>query len=195
MTKHPKRILLANTFGGLGYLFCLLLWGWTGILYLPMLFENEHLEKLLIPSASEPVPPPTIQAEASPLMMIFAVAVTIIVLIVTVIVLLRAPVSIAKTGKSVTTKAAGSALPLITKGKVVTQAKQKKLTASLIKLTKLLLVIIPVILASLGYFADIELPFEAAMLASSLLAIIAMLSFSIQYIAARLMNIDSKLLV
>lgn len=195
--QQSKKVLLANMLGGLGYISCLMLWGWMGVLYVPMLLENENVERFLLPSTSdvESIPQVPPSSEISPIVAFIALAITVAVLIVTVIIILRAPVTITKTGKSVTTKAANTALPLIARGKPLPAAKKKLLTANLVKLAKLLLVLIPVALLGIGAFVEMPLPFEIAALVSSVLAFTSVAWFSLQYLVARWLNIKPELLV
>lgn len=195
MKKYSKKTLLANTFGSLGYIFCLMLWAWVGILYIPILLENENVERLLLPQPREEIIAPITTSGTSPVLAVAAVTATIVVLIITIIVLLRAPIAIARTGKTVTSKAASSALPLITRGKPLTPAKKRLLTTELIKLAKLLLVILPVAICSLGFFVETPLPFDMSIFVSSILALIAVAWFSAQYVAARFLAIDTEALV
>lgn len=195
MKQPSRKTLIPNIFGSLGYLFCLCLWGWLALLYVPMLFENEYIEQLLIPSQSQPIVAPTAPTEASPLMIGSAVIITIVVLITTIVIILRTPIVVAKTGKTITTKAAHSALPLITRGHPIPAAKQRRLTAQLIKLTKLIALLLPVALGSVGQFFSLPLPFDLVMLVTSTLALITLLWFSLQYSVARLLGIDTKYLV
>ncbi len=196
MKKYSKRTLLANTFGTLGYLCCLFSWAWVGLLYLPMLLENEHVESFLIPEPSKEVVSYAPSIPASPLTVILAVAITVVILIVTIVVFLRAPITVAKTGKTVTTKAADSALPLITKGHKLPPAKKRLLTASLIKAAKLLLVLVPVAaLAVLNFFVAPPLSYDIVIFSGSVLALIAVLCFSTQYISARFLKVAAEALV
>lgn len=195
MKKYSKRTLLANTFGSLGYIFCLILWGWVGILYVPMLLENEQVVRILLPPPSDNVMAPQPATEPSATAVIVAVGVTIVVLITTVVVLLRIPVTIAKTGKTVTTKAANSAIPLITRGHPISPAKRRRLTTELVKLAKLLFMLLPVAIGLLGFFIEPPLPLDLSLFVSSILALSAVLCFSAQYISARLLAIDSSSLV
>lgn len=195
MKKYSKKALLANAFGSLGYMSCLALWGWAGMMYVPILLENKSVERLLLPSASEEIVTPAIPTEASPLLAAVAIGVTAVLLIITVIVLLRAPVTIARTGKTVTSKAATSALPLIARGKPLTPANKRLMTAGLIKLTKLLLATIPVAFGFLGLIVKTPLPFDVSMLVSSVLALFAVVWFSAQYGTARLLSVDPSKLV
>lgn len=195
MKNFPGKVLIANTFGALGYVSCLFLWGWIGILYLPMLLQNETIEKFVIPTPSEEVTviQPTI--EASPIMAVLAVGITIIILIATILVFAKLPKAIATTGKTVTTKAAGAALPVITRGRKLPPAKQQRLTVSLIKLAKLLLVLLPVAMSFLGAVIEPPIPFDITLFVSGILAMSATLWFSAQYIVAKLLLINVKQLV
>ena len=160
-----------------------------------MLLDNKHVGQLLLPTPSEEPVVAQPLVEASPITMVFAVIVTIIVIITTIAVFLKAPKTIATTGKTVTTKAASSALPLVARGKKLTTAKQQRLTANLIKLMKLLFVVLPVAIGCIGFFLQPPLPLEIIMFVSSILAIGALLWFCAQYSAARLLAVDLKLLV
>lgn len=195
MSHHSAKVLITNICGALGYMFCLALWGWTGVLYVPMLLQNERIEQLLIPSSDQPATAPEAPVSPSPITTVLAVAITVAVLIITIVIILRAPKTIAVAGKSVTTKAADAALPLIAKHQKLTPAKKQRLTAQLIKLIKLLLVVLPVIIGCIGAFVELPLSFSLAMFVSGVLAICALLLFSVQYIAAHVLGVDSKLLI
>lgn len=195
MNTRPRKTLLVNTFGMFGYLFCLASWAWTGILYIPMLLANKQIEDFLLPAPSQDPVTPMSSEPISPIMVFFALAVTVIVILLTIIALLRAPITIAKTGKTVTTKAADSVVPLVTHGKQLPPAEKRRLTALLVKIVKLLLVVLPVGIASIGAVVELPLPFEVIMFISSLLALIATFWFSAQYIFARLLGVNPNYLV
>lgn len=195
MNMHPRRTLLANTFGTFGYIFCILLWGWTGVVYLPTLLENDTVTRLLLPPESNDVITPPVSTESSPVIAVVAIGVTIAVVILTIVVLLRAPITIAKTGKTVTMRAADSALPLITHGKPLPLAKKKRLTVQLVKLVKLLIVLLPLFALLPGLIIELSLPFDIVILTSSVLALIAIFWFSLQYIIARLLAVEPSQLV
>lgn len=194
--KHlSKRLLLVNTFGTFGYLSSLLLWAWTGIIYLPVFLANETIERVLIPHPPEEVIAQAPTGETSPAMIIVAVVITVIIMVVTAVILLRAPITIAKTGQAVTTKAASSVVPIITHGKPLPPAKKKRLTAELIKGMKLLLIITPMVLGCFGLFVELPLPFDLVLFLSCLLAATAIMWFSLQYIAARYLDVKIDRLV
>jgi hypothetical protein len=195
MNRRSRKTLLANTFGTFGYISCLLLWGWTGIVYMPLLLENDTITRILLPPENSQVVAPPASTESSPVIAFIATGVTLAVIVLTIIVLLRAPMTIANTGKTVTTKAAGSALPLITHGKPLAPAKKKRLTVQLVKLVKLCIVLLPVFALLPGLLVELSLPFDVVILVSSVLALIAIFWFSVQYITAQLLAADPGLLV
>lgn len=196
MKRKSNRAIFANIFGTIGYVFCLFSWAWVGLLYVPLLLKNKQVESFLLPPPSEPVVSYAPTVPSSPLTIMIAVGVTIAILIVTIIVFLRAPITVAKTGKAVTTKAASTALPLITKGHPVSDSKKRVVTARLVKAMKLLLVAVPaLLLALLNFFVTPPLAYDIVMLVSSNLALCAVVGFGLQYIAARLFNISAELLV
>lgn len=172
-----------------------MLWSWIGMLYVPLLLENEKIEHILLPQQGTEVITPIATPEASPVLVLIATGITVAILIVTIIVLLRAPATIARAGKTVTSKAAGSALPLLTRGKPISPAKKRRLTAGLIKLTKLLLVLLPVAIGFLGLIFETPLPFDVSMFVSSILALCAVIWFSAEYVTARLLAVDPTALV
>ncbi len=195
MKNYSKRALLVNTLGSLGYLFCLLSWCWVTLLYLPMLLENEQVGQFILPTPSQEVVPNESTPETSLPMIILAVTVTILILIATIVVLLRAPITIAKTGKTVTSKLADATIPLVTKGRQLPVAKKKLLTANLIKLTKLLLVLLPFAAVAFGVLVELPLPFNVAIFLSGILSLFALLWFSTQYVLAHLLGVENQALV
>ena len=195
MAHYSKRALLANIFGTFGYVSCLMLWMWTAVLYLPALLNNEQIRDMLLPSGETAVTVPPPPEALSPIMIAFALGITAIVIAVTVFVLLRAPVTIARTGNTVTKKAAGSLEPLIVRGRVLPPREKRKLTVTLIKLVKLLLVLLPVAAGFLSVLLPPALPYEIVMLISCAVAITAVFWFSAQYIAADMLSVKPEKLI
>jgi hypothetical protein len=194
MAAYSKRALLANTFGTLGYVSCMLLWVWVSILYLPLILGNEQVMEILLPSGEKSVVPPEPIA-ASLGVIIFGLAITVVVMVVTVLVLIRAPLTIARTGKTMTTKAAHSLEPLVVHGRSLPPQDRRRLTVSLIKLVKLLLVLIPVSAGLCTALVRVAVPFEVAMLVCSILALISVFWFSAQYACADILGIKPDKLV
>lgn len=165
------------------------------MIYVPALLENEHIENIFLPAPNQE-PPLTSPAESlSPFMVYASIVISVLVIILTIFVLLKAPITIAKTGKAVTTKAAGSTLPLISKKKQLPQEKKKLLTAELIKLTKVALVLIPTIASICGFLLALPLPYEVILFVSTVLGIAALILFALQYLIARALKVSLELLV
>lgn len=190
-----KKIFAANVFGTFGYFSCILSWGWVALLYLPLALENKIVEDFLLPMPAEEVARQPIVTESSPFMMVIALIVTVVVIVATIIILIRIPVALAKTGKTITTKAAESAVPIVTRHQPVPVAKKKLLTANLIKLVKLLLVVTPIGAALLGSFFELPLPYEVVIIVSGVLSFFSLLWFSLQYGLAYSFKLDLKNLV
>lgn len=194
MTAYPRRALLANIFGTFGYFSSLLLWVWVTIHYLPTVLDNDQVREILLPSEGQSLASPQF-ASPSLTTIVFAIIVTVVVLVVTMLVLLFIPVTIAKTGKAVTTKAANSIEPLIVHGRTLPPAQKRRLTISLIKLVKLLLVLVPVVAGLLSTFIPLVLPFEIVMFVTSILAGVSVFWFSVQYICADMLAVKPEKLV
>jgi hypothetical protein len=196
MKKNSKKVLIANIFGTLGYYFCFFLWCWVGVIFLPIILSNEHVEEFLLPvPKEEQLVAPTVSEGISPIALMIVGAVTVTVVLLTVLIFVRIPIAVAKTGKTVTTKAATSALPLVAKHKKLPKKEKKRLTVQLVKLMKLLSVVLPVGLLYFGKLVELPLPLEIVLMVGSGLALISLLWFSAQYITARLLSIDPKQLV
>ena len=195
MNRQSRKTLLANTFGTLGYFSCIFSWGWAALLYLPMVLENKYVEGFLLPAPAEEVVRQPVAAENSPFMTVFAFIVTAIVIIATIVVLIKIPIAVAKTGRTVTTKAANYAVPIVTRSQPLPPVKKKLLTTNLIKLMKLLLVIAPIGATLLSSFFVLPLPYEVVVIVSSILSLFSLLWFSLQYILAHLLRVKTNALV
>lgn len=195
MKTGSKKLLLANSFGTLGYLSSILSWSWVTMLYLPAFLENEQVEKFLIPTPPQEILQQTSTYEPSTATIIFSIIVTIVVIVSTIIILIKLPSTVAKAGRTVTTKVADSAVPLVTRKHELPPAKKKRLTAQLIKVIKLFIVILPVLATACSIFIQLPMPFEVVMFVSGILSGLALVWFILQYIAARLFKVDAKSLV
>lgn len=195
MKSTSKSSLLANIFGTLGYLACLTAWSWIGIIFMPSILGNEHVEKLLIPMSAEDNLQPLTYSPPSIVSIVIAMIVTILVLGLTIYVLLRAPVSVAGTGKKATTKVAEATVPLITQRKNLPKDQKEVLTAQLIKVIKLIIILLPVAVSFVGHAVQLPLPVDIVVLFSGILAMIGTFWFSAQYILARILKVPLENLV
>jgi len=194
MATHSKRALLANIFGTLGYLSCLFQWLFVALLYLPLLLDNEQIKGFLLPEPTKDSAPIVAAGAPSPLLIGFAIIFTVFMLGLTIFLLLRAPITIARTGKTATTKTAGAIVPLVVHHPL-SPAKKRRLTTQLVKAVKLALILLPFALAFISLVVSTTLPFDIIMFGSAVLTIGSLLWFSAQYICARLLKVPIDKLV
>lgn len=138
---------------------------------------------------------PTRQMAPSPAFIFVGFAIALVIMAITVIVLLRAPITIAKAGKAVTTKAADSLEPLVMRGKKLPAKERRRLTADLIKVIKLLIVLAPVAAAFLTIFIPPSLPYAIIVFISGSVAAVAVFWFGVQYVCAGLLGVKPEELV
>jgi hypothetical protein len=194
MSTASKKALVANIFGTFGYISCLLQWLFVALLYLPLLLDNKQFKEFLIPQQIGASTPMVTTGPPSPILIGFAVVFTVLMLILTIVIVLRAPVSIAKGGKKVTTVSANTITPLVMH-RELPAAKKRLLTQRIIKMTKLGIIVVPVLLCMLSLLLTTALPAEVSVFIGALLAIGSLVWFSIQYIIARLFRIPLQILV
>lgn len=133
--------------------------------------------------------------ELSPLTAIIAAIITVAVLALTVVIALHAPVVVGKTGQKITTTAAKTVAPVITKHQPLPKKKQRLLTARLIALAKALLVITP-LLGILPAQLLAELPLDATIILAIAggTAVLSLIFFALQYAVARLLRTPTQAL-
>lgn len=188
MAIYSKRALLANTFGTFGYISCLFQWLFVALLYLPLILDNEQIKQFLLPEKTQPVEPMVATGSVSPLLVSVAVIFTVFMMVLTVVMLIRAPFSVAKTGKAITTKAAGTLVPLVVH-RPLSAKKRRVLTSHLVKAIKLSLVLMPFLLCFASILVTTALPPDVIVFVSALLAIGSLVWFLIQYLSARLLGV------
>jgi len=194
MAIHSKRAVLANIFGTLGYLSCLFQWLFVALLYLPLLLDNEQIKGFLLPEENTNSAPVIAAGPPSPILIGFAIAFTVFMLGLTIFLLLRAPIAIARTGKTATTKTAGAIVPLVVHHQL-SPSKKRRLTIQLIKAIKLAVILLPFALTFISLIVETTLAFDVIMFGSSTLAIGSLLWFLAQYISARLLHVPLDKLV
>jgi len=194
MANYSKRALLANTFGTLGYISCLFQWLFVALLYLPLLLDNEQIKHFLLPEEVKETAPIVTAGPPSPLLIGFAIIFTIFMLVLTVLLLVRAPLSIARTGKKATTKTASAIVPLVIHHPL-SPAKKRRITSQLVKAIKLTVILLAFVLGFLSLLTPTTLPFDIIMFGSATLAIGSLVWFSAQYLSARALKVPLDKLV
>ncbi|HEY1085744.1 MAG TPA: hypothetical protein VGE34_03410 [Candidatus Saccharimonadales bacterium] len=189
--KAKKSHWLVSTFGTLGYISCLLQWLWAGIVFVPLLLENQIIRGLLLPSSPTQEKVIVQQAtEPNIFLMIIAVFITIVVVVLSAVMLIRLPFSIAKTGKKAASTTARAIVPAITHHRKLPPKKQRVLTAKIVMYLKFSASIAPVLLLLVVYLVDTELPKDVVLTVGSILAIGTLLWFSLEYVCAKTMGVS-----
>lgn len=186
---------MANIFGTLGYLSCLLQWLVVALLYLPALLDNETIKHFLQPEATQPMTPIVADGPPSPILIGFALIFTVFMLIVTIIILVRSPLSLARTGRIITARTAETIVPVITHHRPIPASKKRHLTTQLIKVIKFSLVMMPFLLCYLSIFVQSALAFDIVLFSSAILAIGSLVWFMAQYLSARLLRVPLDKLI
>lgn len=145
--QKPKRrtaMVIANTFGTLGYLSVLLQWTWVLLLICYPFLTADH--SFLLPDApTHPLPSTDSTVASSPVAAIIAIAATAFVLVITVIVVAKLPKQIGKSGAKLTHQTADTLIPIVTKHKPLPKKKQRILSYRLTLMLKVALTIVPVL--------------------------------------------------
>ncbi len=141
-----KRVLVANTFGTLGYMSVLFQWTWS-LLLVGYPFLLSHPEILHTPQQQTAVAPPL---EISPAFTPFAVllvsVITIAILALAVVVVARLPKTIGLTGARITQRTATTLVPVLTHHKKLSPKEKKRLSFGVILTLKLVLTTAPLAL-------------------------------------------------
>ncbi len=193
MATISKRALLANTLGTFGYISCLLQWLFVALLYLPLLANTDWFKDFITPKKVEQTAP-VATATSSPLLIGLAIVFTVLMIGLSIYVVLRAPISIARTGKKATTKTATALVPLIVHHPLPA-AKKRRLTTRLIRITKFTMVLLPYLLTLLCVFITLSLPTGVIVFIGGILAIGSLVWFTVQYIVARWLGVKPEQLV
>ena len=192
MVTTPKKqssftLSFVNFFGTLGYMSVILQWLWVVVLYGPALMDTP-LKQLFFPPEGEPIitPPVHEAATQSPLTIALAVGITIIVLAITIYVIIKAPSAVGKTGKKVTHSAAKAVIPVITKHKPIKKEFRRKLTIRITALSKMFLVIIPLVgILPVQFLSELPVSFDIILIITVVNALLSLLFFGLQYAMAR----------
>lgn len=179
MPKTQKNHRLMATLRGFGYGSLILQWLWVLIVILPSVLKSGVLDQLLVKTTGEP-PVTTPHGEASPLVLIIGGVVTLIILGITVYVLVRLPITIARTGDTVTETVSRTIVPLVVHHKPISPAKQKRLASHIMFYFQIGLCLLPVV--ALPFVPSIkDIPAQLVYFIESLLALVSVMLFSGAY--------------
>ncbi len=144
MTVNRTHVMIANSFGALGYFSAMIQWLWAFVIVGYPLISHDRLS-FLLPKPSETPPPPSIEYGGfTPIVMIIAVIFTLCIIGLTIYALIRLPATIGRKGSIVTHHTASAITPLIAK-KHTTKMQQRLLSYRLTWWVKASLVLIPLL--------------------------------------------------
>lgn len=183
-----------NFFGSLGYLFCVMQWLWAILLYYNYIIG---VVTFITPSPVTEIVAntPVVGQTPNPLFFIFGSIILITMVAVTIYVIVKMPSIVAKTSQKFVHKSADSVAPVLLhmQKKKNTKRNKIKLTFGLVLIIKISLLIIPVVASFLSQFIEHQtFDFGIAMYVSFFLAGLSLISFSIQYVLARVFLISKE---
>lgn len=195
INKTDFKVKIANLFGAFGYLFCSLQWLWAVLLYFSLI--NSLFLVLKSNNATEIVDKtPAIASPSSDIsLIIFSAIIIVVMLALTIYVIIKMPSVIVKTSKKVVNETAENITPIILKvqHKKDTKKRHLKLSSRLVLIIKIVLLAAPLLLSLLSQFLDNQMvDYSVAVFISLWLAGFVLISFCIQYLLAKLLNISQK---
>lgn len=191
-TKKNFKKNIANFFDAAGYFSCTFQWLWVFLLYFTLIesfarfFIQDNPTKTVEPATANGV------VNNGSLSVIIVVVITIIMGIITVYILLKMPSIIAKTGKTIVHQTADNIAPVVlqAQNKQDTKKNRTRLSARLVVVIKLLLVILPIVLAVFSIYLDQQIvDFYIVIIVSFWLASFSIMFFAVQYLTAKLFKL------
>lgn len=156
MEKTLRRVVLANTFGTLGYLSVVFQWMWALLLFSSPLLAGSNAT-ILQPQQPVVTQPANISPEMTPLLGAIAGIVTIFILVLTIITIIRLPKSFGKKAAITSKTTARAILPIVTHHKKVTKKQRVVLSYKIILCLKSAAIVFPLIsLCFLPAIADLD---------------------------------------
>lgn len=184
----PRKVV--NLFGGIAYMVVIFQWVIAGAFFIPS-FEQLQLAPKQAPVTT------AVETSATPdgptLFTFIGVAVIVLVmLMVTIYVIAKLPATLARSGRKVVHKSSSALTGVVIKAtkKKDTKKLRDKLTPKIILYLKLVVVILPLVLAYLSQFQSEPLIEPAlALYISALLADMSIFFFIVQYVFARILQV------
>jgi hypothetical protein len=194
--KQKARIAVkknvANFFGALGYLFGLLQWFWSVMLYFSVV---QSTTKFISPDAGSGQIEQTSDFTLTlpdPLKWVVLVIAMAAAVAITVYALIKMPMDIVKNSNKAVHKSAEAVAPLLIRAQHKKDSKKSrlKITSRVVIVLKLLLVIIPLAFAlASGLLEKQYVDYSIAMIVGYGLAFFSGGAFALQYLAARLFRV------
>lgn len=192
--KGKIKLKVANSFGALGYLLCLLQWFWATVLYLSVIqtvatitTPDTHPQVVQYPTPEVTLP--------GPVLWITVGIITVTMIAVTIYAFIKAPAGAVKVSSNAVHRTAANVAPAAIKAqhKKDTKTLRMKITPQLVLIFKLLLIIIPVGLTFASLFLkEQQVSYVIAIAIGAGLALLTTVSFTIQYILSRLFRLKAN---
>ncbi len=178
--------------GGAAYVFCLLGWFWSAILYFPAL--KLMLDKFA-PYYPDVARESNLSMQVGGTNVVFAlggIVITLAMIGLTIYILAKFPITLAKAGKKIVHNPAEIIAPLITKHKHQKDTpKQRRIIAyRLTMLFKILLITLPPTLTIFSQLIDQPLDINISVIISSSLSAVAGMFFVLQMLLANIWHLD-----
>ncbi len=187
VSKTKKRTIAL--LGALGYFSLVVQWCWTMIIFLPLLLRSD-VKNLFVPEQTVH----HTQAVASlggpaVLWTIVGVIITVVIVVISAVILVRLPLKIARSGEKITHQTASVVLPVVTQHKPLPPARQRRLTAQVIKYVKFVACLLPLLLLIGVFFVESPLPRDIVVVVGCMLGIGSLTWFSLEYLVARWLKV------
>ena len=192
-SKSNLKRKFANFFGAVGYLVCSLQWLWVVVLYfswikLLVVFispnGDNHVTKAVTPVATQP----------NIALAIVSGIIVVAMLALTLYFIYKIPATIIKTSKKTVQEAARTVAPVVLKVQHKKDTKKNliQLTPKITVILKMVLTLIPLILTFFSQFIEKQMiSYQIATLVGFWLAGACVLSFTFQYLLAKLLVVKS----
>lgn len=194
MKKSRIPLRIANGFGALGYLSCIIQWMLVfAILVLPLM-EHEGVRDIFIP-AHPAAPTPSGSLDLPPILQqALLVGATIFSVGIIVYAVAAIPRAVGKAGRKVTHEVAEVAVRQVEhiRPKPLTKTQHKTLAERFTWTIKLLLIVLPPLLLLIPVTLRYGLAREHVLIAGAFTASMSLLWFGIQYLVAYFTKLDQR---
>lgn len=190
-TSYSLRI--THACASVGYIFVLLLWAWTLLMFSYPLITDDSSPILPTHSSDTQVFEPIELSLPEPLSVALGTTVTIAIIILSIYLIVTLPRNIAKSGSKIVQKSAQTTIPIITGHRKISEKKRRVLSARIVAGLKMLACVLPIV-AILAIPIQAPLDTFVAQIVALFCGIIAAASFFTQYVIARTCKIPLKLL-
>lgn len=195
MFANGKRLFLVNVIAVLAYLSVVLQWLLAVLPFVPRLAKSDLFKTYVSNLDGQAQQAPSMQIAHTEgyswVFVVIAAVIGVIVLVTTIIAMKRAPATIGKTGAKLTRSAAEKVLPVFTHHQKITPQKRRLLTARIVFDIKLVLVVLPLLIAFVSPVDTFSaMPRDMFLFISAVIAGWSLLMVCLQLGFARWLRVD-----